>query len=43
MAQYDRLYDDVEQSQVRYVGFLSDSMRFDFCIVYTIEKTFRCF
>lgn len=35
MAQYDRLYDDVEQSQVRYVGFLSDSMRFDFCIVYT--------
>lgn len=35
MSHYERLYDEVEQSQVRYVGFTSDTTRFDFGIVYT--------
>lgn len=35
MIHYDRLYDEVEQSQVRYVGFTSETTRFDFAIVHT--------
>lgn len=32
---YDRLYDETEKSQVRFIGFTTDTTRFDFAIVYT--------
>ena len=35
MTYYDRLYDETEQSQVRFVGFTSETTRYDFAIVYT--------
>lgn len=31
----ERLYDEAERCQVRFVGFLSEKSRFDFCIVST--------
>lgn len=35
LSHYERLYDEVEQSQVRYIGFTSETNRYDFGIVYT--------
>lgn len=34
---FDRLYDLTEQSQVNFVGFVSEHSRYDFSIVYTKE------
>lgn len=31
----ERLYDEVERSQVRYIGFTTDTSRYDFAFVYT--------
>lgn len=35
MSLYERLYDESEKTQVRFVGFLADRGRYDFAIVYT--------
>lgn len=35
MSLYDRLYDESEQTQVRFIGFVSEKGRYDFGIVYT--------
>jgi len=35
MSLYERLYDESEQAQVRFVGFVSELGRYDFGIVYT--------
>ncbi|SFT04698.1 DUF3055 domain-containing protein [Marininema halotolerans] len=35
MSLYERLYDETERAQVRFVGFVSDEGRYDFGIVYT--------
>lgn len=35
MSLYDRLYDESEQTQVRFIGFVSELGRYDFGIVYT--------
>lgn len=35
MNEFERLYDEVEKSQVRYVGFTSETTRYDFAIIYT--------
>lgn len=32
---FDRLYDLTEQSQVNFVGFVSEHTRYDFSIIYT--------
>lgn len=35
MSFYERLYDESEHSQVRFVGFISENGRYDFGILYT--------
>ncbi|PTM59301.1 DUF3055 domain-containing protein [Desmospora activa] len=35
MSPYERLYDESEQANVRFVGFVSNHGRYDFGIVYT--------
>lgn len=35
MSPYERLYDESELANVRFVGFVSDCGRYDFGIVYT--------
>jgi cytochrome c-type biogenesis protein CcmE len=35
MSLFEHLYDDSEQAKVRFVGFVSDSQRYDFGIIYT--------
>lgn len=35
MSLYERLYDESEQANVRFVGFISENGRYDFGIVYT--------
>ncbi|PTX65055.1 Protein of unknown function (DUF3055) [Melghirimyces profundicolus] len=35
MNQYERLYDETEQVNVRFIGFVSEHGRYDFGIIYT--------
>lgn len=35
MAHFDRLYDQAETAKVRFIGFISESARYDFGLVYT--------
>ncbi|OYD07807.1 DUF3055 domain-containing protein [Paludifilum halophilum] len=35
MSLYERLYDESEQANVRFIGFISEHGRYDFGIVYT--------
>lgn len=37
MNVYERLYDESENTKVRFVGFVSDDARYDFGIIYTTQ------